>query len=710
MGGGELPVFRPNMDFRKLPTVDIVADLEKRWPIADESYEGVFGKFIIEHISWRRVPHFIQETYRVLQQGGMAVFIAPNTLEQCREIIKRGKIGIEENALLYGGQEGTVEDTGNYHTAAFSFDYIQEMFEAAGFTNVVAKPLPTCHTDLIIEAKKGVPEDFTTRIKQTKWFTDLKDDLAGKQKENLHLNVGSFTVMLKPPTINIDKLDLRGYAKEHGFLFDQVDVRYGLPYADGSTEFINASHLIEHLSREEARDFLGECRRVLTSDGKLRIGTPDLRKLIEAYMDGDMERFNEHQPEEYRNSPAQADRFWRILTPDHETIYDYDSLKQLLVETGFKPKKARFNKKFDMYSDHTLIVTATPTVIVKVERNLKVALIAPPFLRVPPDTYGGSEQIIADLAEALAEKGHEVTIFAADGSKVPGCKVVEFGPPVMKAQVDWLAEEKKAYEIYKDQLSDFDIIHDHTWLGYPYRVKLANPELKIIHTHHGGLNWRSKPPGIDRLNLVAISDFMVRMYVSQGFSAKRVYNGIDLGRYPFKSETGERLLYVGRFSKFKQPHVAIGVAKSLGLGIDLVGGTFVDDDSYLISIREMVAEYPGAEMHEDASHELKMKLMQNAKCLLFPSRMGEPFGLVACEAMACGKGVVALRDGAIPEVVEEGVSGFIVDTVEGMVAAVGRIDEISPEACRARAESFSREIMADNYLGFYRTILSGNEW
>lgn len=708
-------MFRPNMDFRELNTVDIVADLEKRWPIADESYEGVFGKFVIEHISWRKIPHFISETYRVLKPNGLAVFIGPNTFEQCREILRRNKIGIEENALLYGGQEGTEAETGNYHKAAFSFDYLQKLFNEAGFTEVVTKPLPTCHTDLIIEARKGVPQDFTARIKQADWYRELKEDLIGKPKDSLKINAGSFTVMIKG-FINIDKLDLHAYAKEHGFLFDQVDVRYGLPYPDGSTELLNASHLIEHLNRDEATYFLKECRRILKPDGKLRIGTPDLNKLIEAYTQGDMERFNEHQPDEYRDSPSQADRFWRILTPDHKTIYDYEALKQLLEETGFKPKKARYNKKYDMYPDHTMYVTAKPApAIPKAEGKLKIAITAPPFITVPPSHYGGAEIIIYDLAESLAKMGHDITVFAADGSKVPGCKVVEYGPPVEKVQVNWAEAEKKAYEVYKDQLYEFDIINDHTWFGYPYLAKVKNQKLKIIHTHHGHLNWKSKPPGIDKLNMVAISDWMVEVYKNQGFTSKRVYNGVNMERYPFKAEKGERLLYVGRFSKFKQPHVAIEVAKIRGMEIDLLGGTFVDDMAYLNMVRAMVVAYPKAKMYEDAPHETKLELMQNAKALIFGSAMGEPFGLVAIEALACGTPVIASNDGAIPELVTPDV-GIVCNTVQApalidnMVDAVKKIDKISPEACRERAEAFSREAMAENYLSLFRAIIAGEEW
>jgi len=122
LGGGETPIFRPNVDFRELPTVDIVADLEKTFPIEDESYDGVFGNMVIEHIGWRYSSHFAKEIYRILKPNGAVVLIGPNTFEQCKEIIRRNKIGIEENALLYGGQEGTWDETGNYHKSAFSPD------------------------------------------------------------------------------------------------------------------------------------------------------------------------------------------------------------------------------------------------------------------------------------------------------------------------------------------------------------------------------------------------------------------------------------------------------------------------------------------------------------------------------------------------------------------------------------------------------------
>jgi predicted SAM-dependent methyltransferase len=157
VGGGDQPLFRPNLDMRKLPTVDYVCDLEEKWPVPDASYDGIFSKFVIEHMSWRKVPHFASECFRVLKPGGSAMMVGPNTLEQCKEIAKLNKIGIEESSLLYGGQE---ERGWNEHKAAFSPEYAIEVFQRAGFERVETEPWPGqiwtgARTDMIIRAYKA---------------------------------------------------------------------------------------------------------------------------------------------------------------------------------------------------------------------------------------------------------------------------------------------------------------------------------------------------------------------------------------------------------------------------------------------------------------------------------------------------------------------------------------------------------------------------
>lgn len=177
VGGGAIPLFHPNMDMRKLPEVDIVANIEERWPIENERYDGVFGKFVIEHVSWRRVPFFIAECYRILKPGGSAMMIGPNTFEQCKEIIRRGKIHTDEASMIFGGQE---EPGWNEHKAAFSPDYAKELFTGAGFVKVVTQPWPVAITDMIIYAWKG---DVT--LDNTAWLKDIdvkmQNNLATRQ-------------------------------------------------------------------------------------------------------------------------------------------------------------------------------------------------------------------------------------------------------------------------------------------------------------------------------------------------------------------------------------------------------------------------------------------------------------------------------------------------------------------------------------------------
>ena len=343
---------------------------------------------------------------------------------------------------------------------------------------------------------------------------------------------------------------------------------------------------------------------------------------------------------------------------------------------------------------------------------MKIALIPPPLLKTPPSRYGGLEQVVFDLGCALLKAGHEVTLIAPNGSKLPEPGVViETGVAREDTKCNWIQEEIDHFGVYAARMDGFDIIHDHTWFGTPYLAKVKK-DIKICHTHHGHLNWNPKmlPKKTPHLNLIAISQFMANLYTSMGFTSKYAYNGIDLDRYPFKKEKGDRLLFVGRFSEFKMPHIAIDLARDAGHPIDLVGGTFVDNPNYLEYIKHRCSRGE-ASLHMDAPHEVKMEMMQNARALIVPSKFMEPFGLIAAEAMACGTPVVALNDGALREVVgPDGVAGYVGNNYDEMLRALNKVDGISPVECRKRGEMFSRDIMASNYVTLYEKVIAGEEW
>jgi glycosyltransferase involved in cell wall biosynthesis len=370
------------------------------------------------------------------------------------------------------------------------------------------------------------------------------------------------------------------------------------------------------------------------------------------------------------------------------------------------------------------------------------------------------EQVAADHASGLAKLGHEVTVFAAGGSRVQGCRLIEFGPSALEPGliINTFEEELRAYNVYKNMLEGFDIVHGHNWFGFEYLAKINNRKLKVCHTQHGALHFgisqyktdlraflRSgdyKPflkdllmtTGFYNLNLIAVSKWMTQLYESQGYKSRWVHNGVSLDRYKFKEKKSDRLLFVGAILPAKQPQIAIQVAKRLNMGLDIVGAvspSIVPNQQYVDKIKKMcdgkqIRLYP--ETSQKINPNLKIELMQNAKCLLFPSVGGEAFGLVPLEAMACGTPVVALNDGAVKEFVHEG--GIVCDAlkeeikfkgfgkpcftvtakcnlIDALASGVKNIDSIHPYTCLENAKKFSKEHMAECYNEFYSRVLAG---
>ena len=565
--------------------------------------------------------------------------------------------------------------------------------------------------------------------KETDWYPHPPDIPKGGSKSGL--NVGSYINMLSNTEdtkwLNVDILDLYGYAQAYLYNFQKLDARK-LPFPDNNFDYIVASHFLEHLTADEGLIFLQECHRVLKSEGVIRLAVPDAELLIRKYVAEELGYFDEINPE-CENAVTKLGKLNALLWGGHETVYDAPTLSYALQKAGFRPSLQVFNKSsrpdlmnqiFDYHPDLSLYMEGAP---IKEEKpmtvgprkeELKIAILSTPFLKSPPDHYGGLEVVTTNLAAGLADLGQDVTLFAARGSKPIGnYEVFETIDPVFDfgtdwGKIDWYEKEKAHYESFKYRLKEYDIVHGHGWLAFEYLAKRDGLASHVCHTHHGGLGFNTKP--VEKMNLIAISKFMAETYSRQlGTHVQWVYNGIDLQAYPYKAVKGERLIYVGRFTDFKGTHVAIQVAKKLGMGLDLVGGAY--EEPYF---SEQVKPHCDGEqivLHTEAPHELKVRLLQDAKALLFPSKMGEPFGLVAVEANSCGTPVVALRDGAIPEVVLEEVNGYVCNSMEEMAAMVGQVDKIKPENCRKIVEqNFSRNIMSQRYLDFYKNVLAGKEW
>ncbi len=604
---------------------------------------------------------------------------------------------------------------------------VDELFKTPDITHVTIKPYAWWKEKF----REICGDTHTIVYKETDWYPHLTRIPPGGAKKGL--NVGSWITMLSnshdTTWLNIDILDLHDYAEAYHYLFEKIDART-LPYPDNTYDYIVASHLLEHLTTDEGQAFLEECHRVLKHDGLIRLAVPDAELLTRKYLDNELDYFNETNPDVAR-AETPLMKLNALLWGGHKTIYDERTLAHALQKAGFNPTRQAFNTStrpdlmnqiFDYHPDLSLYMqgaprkTETQVKVAPNEEKLRIAIVSTPYLLSPPLHYGGLEVVTANIAAGLAELGQEVTLFAAKGSKPIGdYDVFETIDPVFEfgtewGNIDWYETEKAHYETFKDKLKDYDIIHGHGWWGFDYLYKQNHPQAKVCHTGHGGLApWKTKP--VENMNLIAISNFMAEKYSKQfNTHIKWVYNGIDLDAYPYKAEKGDRLIFVGRFVSFKQPHVAIEVAKRLGMGLDLVGGAY--EEPYFTQQVKPHCDGTQIVLHTEAPHELKVRLLQDAKALIFASAMNEPFGLVLVEANACGTPVIGSRDGAIPELLIDGVNGFVCDTVEEMVEAVKKIDTIKPENCRKTVEqNFSRKIMSQRYLDLYRGIIAGDgEW
>ena len=332
---------------------------------------------------------------------------------------------------------------------------------------------------------------------------------------------------------------------------------------------------------------------------------------------------------------------------------------------------------------------------------MKIGLLSPVWFPVPPIGYGGIESIVALLADGLVESGHEVTLFASGDSRTKAELAAVF-PENQAARIgsSWI-DLRHALSCYL-RAHEFDVVNDHS--GPSAAVLGGLVRTPVVHTVHGPLdevslaNYRGMAKLAPRVGLISVSMNQRKPGPDLPWVAN-CGNALDLHAYPFHAERGEYLLYLGRLSPDKGAHRAIEVAREAGIPIKLAGKKRerMEQAYFDEMVRPLLGD--GVEYLGETSHATKVALLQDARATLFPIDWEEPFGLVMIESMACGTPVIATRYGAVPEVVEHGRGGIVVDDYREMVDALADADRLEPAECRRSVEErFSPERMVDCYV------------
>ena len=361
-----------------------------------------------------------------------------------------------------------------------------------------------------------------------------------------------------------------------------------------------------------------------------------------------------------------------------------------------------------------LPATTRPPTLPHVERSVfRVAVLAPPWIPVPPPAYGGIEAVVALLCDELVARGHEVTLFAAPDSHsaarvcspLQGTHADQIGSSLYES--DHVGAAYDAIDGAAAEGRPFDVVHDHS--GFTAVAMGHRVSAPVVHTLHAPFNEETKPfyeRHGHKVRLAAISRFQLEHAPPGVRVADVVPNPIRVEDWPFREDKDDYLLWMGRMDRAKGAHRAIAAARRAGIPLVLAGPVQPGQQEYFRS--EIEPHIDGREVvfAGEVGGVRRKDLFARAKAFLMPIRWAEPFGMVMVEALACGTPVIAFPEGAASEIVIDGENGFHVADEQAMAEATGWLEEIDPARCRESVSSrYGVAIVADGYEAVYRRAI-----
>jgi glycosyltransferase involved in cell wall biosynthesis len=338
---------------------------------------------------------------------------------------------------------------------------------------------------------------------------------------------------------------------------------------------------------------------------------------------------------------------------------------------------------------------------------MRIAQIAPLHEAVPPKLYGGTERVVSFLTEELVELGHDVTLFATGDSRT-SARLEAVWPRALRLDPgvrDTVAPHFLMLERVRKQAAEFDVLHFH--LDYWSFSLFSRQGTPFATTMHGRLDLPELEPifaEFPEVPVISISNAQRRPLPQARFVAT-VMNGLPENLLTPQPVKPSYLAFLGRICPEKSPDRAIRIARKCGIPLKIAAKIDRVDQHYFSEVIRPMLNEPGVEMVGEITDAQKAGFLSGAHALLMPIDWPEPFGLAMIEAMACGTPVIAFNRGSVPEIIEDGVSGFIVEDETGAVAAAERLDQLPREAVRSRFEArFTARRMAEDYLKIYRRL------